>query len=177
MKLRSIVAIGLSTALITGGTASAAVTPKPMVEIYSAKLYNTFTQKSLKQCGKLSKAKMETCIAKLIASDPNPVILKRTILVDSGAKVIGNTARAMIRDMNAMAAFSDGPVTSKELEDSLKETSLGVIIGTFDKKTNTVKLSIPLEEGGKVVLVQSATISIVKGQPVINGTDALGRKF
>mgnify|MGYP006274416203 CR=1 FL=1 len=176
MKLRSIAFLSTVMMVVGVGISNAAPASKP-VEIYSLKIYNAFDAKAKKQCANLAEAKMRACLDKLIMADPNPVVLKRTILVDSGAKVLSSTARAIMRDAQALGAVNGGNPTTKELETALSQAPLGVVIGSFDKKSQSIKLAIPLSEAGKVVLVQSATISISKGVPVLNGTDLFGRRY
>jgi hypothetical protein len=151
--------------------------PANTTEIYSLKIYTDYTSIAVKQCGKLKENKAIVCIDKLIKKDPNPEVLRRTILVDSGSKVMSQTAKAIVRDAQALAAFEGNEVQSKDLQQALTEAELGNITGSFDKNKSSINLVLPLLERGNIVIVQQLIIRVDKGLVTIVGSDAFGRKF
>ena len=170
MKKQMITSAIILLSIIGTGSAVASQTKLPIknTEIYSLKIYEKFVVNSEKECGKLRDKKLESCLTKLINKDANPMMLKRSILVDSGAKVLIQTAKSMAREASALSALDGRSVTIKDLETALADASLGVLEGSSDN-VSKITLTVKLNEKGRDLITQNLTVELNQGSVVIKG--------
>lgn len=174
MKIKkSVVAVSLLLLITSLPTSVGSKT----ADVYSLKVFNVFNAKVKKNCAKLVDPKLSECVSKIVDKDPKPEVLKRSILADSGAAILRATAKGVVKDIESLATQRKKSPDKALLQEAVTFIPSGVVSAFYDKKSESIKLAIPLAEAGVVVLVQVANIAVVKGKLVISGKDIFGRSL
>lgn len=174
---RSISIILLATLALVSLIENPGNTLEKKTEIYPLKTFKVISENIKNKCSKLSEPELTKCVSNIIAKDKKPDVLRRSIGADSGAAILRNLAQAVVRDVEAIATSEKKRPDSTTLEKATKNIPNGAVSAYFDKKSQSIKLVIPLAEAGVVVLVQVADIKIVGGRAVIIGKDVFGRSL
>jgi hypothetical protein len=177
-KVLFLLPLFLFTSLPVSQAADKTIKTPTGFELYDAKTYNYYNQRTSKICQKLKSSKLNQCIFDEINRNPKVLTLRRTIMIDTASKILAGNANTLIRDIRAISAVSGnfGSPTLKDYQTAIKNYK-GVAKLSFDPKLLTVTLSLESREEGKIILTQKLLITNIKDKPTISGLDALGRKF